>query len=171
MAKKRKAKAKRRQNVKRSERTPATPETLQKLQRAALQDLLGRDGTDGSSAGAVEALLQIEAAFHIIERIVGGSGSGWIGDRIGGSGTGEISDHDARWWAIWNIWATRCFKGSKTTGIEIAAIIEARLAKDPSTVALLRWAASLWERVRRDYDDAQRAKSRPARHTIMACCP
>lgn len=165
MAKPKKRKAKRRQNVKRAERTPATPETLKKLQRDALQDLLGKDGLDGISAGSVEALLQIEAAFHIIERIVSGT-SAWIGDRIGGAGSGEISDYDARWWAIWNIWATKLFRMTKRTGIEVATIVEARRATDLETVTLLRQAATLWERERRDYDDAQRTDTRQ-RHTIM----
>lgn len=170
MAKAKKRKAKRRQNVKRAERTPATPETLKKLQRDALQDLLGKDGLDGISSGSVEALIEIEAVFHIIERHVGG-GTSWIGDRIGGAGNDDISDHDARWWAIWNIWATTLFRMTKRTGIEVATIVEARRAADQATVALLRQAATLWEAVRRDYDDARRAERQTPRHTIMAGFP
>jgi hypothetical protein len=154
MANAKRRKAKRRADVKRAERTPATPETLAKLQRDSLQDLLARD-EGGLDAGSVEALLEIEGAFRVIERLLGG-GAAWVGDRIGHGGNGDISDGDARRWAIWNIWATEFFRRTSVTGVQIAAVIEARAPVDAPTLKLLRQASGLWGKTKRDFDDTKR---------------
>lgn len=165
MAKSKKPKrTKKRQGVRRAERHPATPETLKKLQRDALADLQVRDD-GGLHREEVDALVEIENAFHIIEGIIGNGGPTWIGDRAGSGGAPEISDAAARWWAIWNIWATEFYRRHKIMGIAVAVLVERRQPVGAGDLITLRQAANLWERTRRDYDAARRVE-RNQRHTI-----
>ncbi|MFO1080844.1 MAG: hypothetical protein U1E23_09490 [Reyranellaceae bacterium] len=165
--------------VDRSPRVGPTPETLDKLQPDGLLELLVRGPDDGGiDPAAHEALLEIEATFRIIERIVGASGPTWIGDRTG-VGDAPISDGAARWWAIWNLWATELFRvtaisrgrGRGVLGLQVAVIVESRKRVDGDAVAILRQAADLWQDTRRAYDDAIRAGKNPIDIWVRACQP
>lgn len=160
--------ARRRDNVKRSERTPATPETLAKLERDHLQELEAREPSEGGlGTDAVEALLEIGRAFGVIEAEFG-AGNSWLSERADGDGSHEMSDAQARLWSIWNLWATEFYSLTKRTGVEVAGIVQSRAVAGAGTVRLLSLAANLWNKKKRDYDkDKEPSK---VRHTIMTGC-
>ena len=154
MAKAKKRKAKKRKAVNRSERHPATPETLAKLQRDELQEMLRQD--DGIDAQEIEALLKIEEAWHVIEGEVSAH-SGWTIEHIGGGGQHEMSNRAARLWSIWNAWATEFQRRTSIKGAQIACWITERRSLPRVSVAILRVAARLWDKIEDDHDRGERA--------------
>lgn len=169
MAKAKKRKAKKRQAVSRAERVAATPETVAKLKRDYLQELLVRDPAKGIDEQEVEDLLEIEAAWSVIEAEIGGSAA-WSLERSDGGGSHEMSDKAARLWAIWNAWATAFHRRTLVKGALIACWIRERDAIPGEGYLLFRTAARMWDAAKRTFDEDERRERASERALDATSC-
>lgn len=133
-----------------SQRIGATPETLSKLQADFLEKLLH----DGPKNGGIdndqfEALFEIEEAHTVVGKLTAARASTL--ELSGGGDPSDMSDAEARTWALWGEWATEFYRRKGIAGTKIAELIKARHPVDATFVGHYRAAAGLWDKVKRDY--------------------
>lgn len=134
----------------RRQHVEATPETREKLQHDYLEKLL-RDGpeNDGVDGRDVEALLEIEAAYHVVGRLTSAKSSSLeVSDHAGFSD--DWSPAECRTWDLWIAWATPFHRRTSVTGAKVAELIEARAPVDAGMVAAYRIAAAMWGKAKDD---------------------
>lgn len=128
----------------RRQHVEATPETREKLQQDYLEKLL-RDGpeNDGIDGRDVEALLEIEEAYHVVGRLTSAKSSSLeVSDHAGFSD--DWSPAECRTWDLWIAWATPFYRRTMVTGAKVAELVEARAPVDAGMVSNYRTAARMW---------------------------
>ncbi|MGQ3299659.1 hypothetical protein [Reyranella sp.] len=128
----------------------ATPETREKLQPDFLEKLL-RAGPDegGIDDQQFEALFEIEDAHTIIGKLTSARSSSL--ELSGGGDPTDMSDGEARVWAIWIAWGTTFHQRTGIAGTRIAELIKARFPVDEAFVGHYRTAAALWDEEKRKH--------------------
>lgn len=136
----------------------ATPETREKLQHDYLEKLL-RDGpeNDGVDSYDVEALLEIEEAYHVVGRLTAAKSSSFeVTDHTGFRD--DWSPSECRTWDLWIAWATPFYRRTLVTGVKVAELIEARAPVDAGMAGNFRVAAAMWGKVKSDYAKQQEGR-------------
>jgi hypothetical protein len=167
MAKAKKRKAKKRQNVNRAERVAATPETLAKLKPWPMQDLV-RLGPDngGLSSGQFEAALQIVEAYKVITR---GLGFRPLDLTRVGHGTGDMGPRSCRLWNIYVEWGNAYQQRALISPHVIVQMVEDDMPIGAGAVWLVALASDMWDRAASEYDKRQRIeRDRSPRMAIAA---
>ena len=155
MANARTRRSRRRRAVNRGDRVKATPETLAKLRPWTLRELLIAGPDDGGiDADQFEAANQIVEAFRELTRHLGYKPV--TIDRIT-PGSTDMPPRAERLATIYLLWGNAFqHRWHCRPHVVVEWIEDQRVIDDRGAVPLLRRGLDLWDRVRSDYDRANR---------------